>query len=66
MAEYKVMIEETVTATFTVVAESEAAAKKIAEAKYKNCEFVLEPGNLISKKMAVVPPKADCVEWSEF
>lgn len=66
MSEYRIMIEETVTDSFTVVAESAEAAKKIAEEKYKNCEFILEPGNLILKRMAILPSKSGCAEWSEF
>ena len=66
MAEYKVIIEETVSKDFIVTAKNAEAARKIAEEKYKSCEFVSEPGNLISKKIAILPPKSDNVEWSEF
>lgn len=66
MAKYKVVIEETVSNTFIVESESAEAARKITEEKYKNCEIVLEPGNLISKRMAILSPNANCVEWSEF
>lgn len=66
MAKYKIMIEETVTGNFIVEAESPEAARKIAEEKYKSCEFVLEPGNLISKRMAILSPNTDEIEWCEF
>lgn len=43
---YTVLIEETVSQEFTVSAASEAEARRLAEEKYRNGEFVLEPGNL--------------------
>ena len=66
MAEYKVIIEETVSKDFIVAAESAEAARKIAEEKYKSCEFVLEPGNLISKRIAILSSMSDNAKWSEF
>ena len=66
MAEYKVVIEETVSGNFIVDAESAEAAREIAEGKYKSSEFVLEPGNLISKRMAILSPNIDEIEWREF
>ena len=65
MKEYKVIIEETVSEEFKVVAESEEDARKIAEKRYQDGEFVLSPGNLVSKKMAVVSEKEEA-EWVEF
>ena len=66
MAEYKVIIEETVSKDFIVTAKNAEAARKIAEEKYKSCEFVLDPGNLISKRIAILPSKSDNIEWSVF
>lgn len=65
MKEYKVIIEETISGEFMVVAESEEDARKIAEKRYQDGEFVLSPGNLVSKKMAVVSEKEE-TEWVEF
>lgn len=45
---YSIIIEETITQEFKVIAESQEEALRIAEQKYKAQEFVLTPGNLIS------------------
>lgn len=63
---YKVCIEETVSQEFSVEAETADEALEIAEEKYNNCEFVLEPGNLVSKQMCITSPEGECTEWTEF
>jgi hypothetical protein len=64
---YTIIIEETVAQTFNVCAENVEEAENIAQIKYNNNEFVLEPGNLISKKMAIVDNSNDYqTEWFEF
>ena len=65
MGTYRIAIEETVIDEFLVKANDEEEAIKIAIRKYDAGEFVLEPGTLITKQMAVV----DCnspTEWFEF
>ena len=63
---YKVCIEETVSEEFEVEAETPEQALEIAEEKYNNCEFVLEPGNLVAKQMCITFPEDECTEWTEF
>lgn len=46
MPKFTVVIEETVSQDFDVEANSQEEAIKIARDKYRNGEFVLEPGNL--------------------
>lgn len=66
MAKYTVTIEETVSQGFEVEAESAEEAMKIAEQKYHDGEFVLEPGELVSKQMAITSPNNEATEWTEF
>lgn len=63
---YIITIEEMVSEDFEVEAESAEEAMDIAEEKYKKCEFVLEPGNLTFKQMAVISPENETTEWTEF
>lgn len=63
---YKVCIEETVSEEFEVEAETPEQALEIADEKYNNCEFVLEPGELIGKKMCVTSPEEKRTEWVSF
>ena len=51
MKKFEIIIEETLPQTFEVEAESLEDACDIASEKYYNCEFVLEPGDLVSKAM---------------
>lgn len=46
MPKFTVIIEETVSQDFDIEANSQEEAIKIARDKYRNGEFVLEPGNL--------------------
>lgn len=46
MRKFMVTIEETVSQDFDVEANSQEEAIKIVRDKYRNGEFVLEPGNL--------------------
>lgn len=63
---YIITIEEMISEDFEVEAESAEEAMNIAEEKYKKCEFVLEPGNLTFKQMAVISPENETTEWTEF
>ena len=61
---FKITIEEHVTETFEVEANSIEEAIDITGNKYKNGEFVLENGNVTYRCMAVQEPIA--TEWMEF
>ena len=63
---YKVYIEETVCQMFEVEASDEDEAAEIAEEKYNNGEFVLEPGELTSKQMMIEMPDGEQTSWNEF
>lgn len=63
---FVIAIEETVSEYFEVEAEDAEKAIKIAEEKYKKCEFVLEPGNLVYKQIAIVEPADEVSEWLPF
>jgi hypothetical protein len=64
---YTLVIEETVTDEFEVFAESREEALKKAIENYKKGIFVLEPGHVQHRQMAVVDPrKKDEIDWVEF
>ncbi len=62
---YEVIIEEVVSSTFEIEAESYDEALEKSIEKYKNGTFVLEPGEIISKKVAVVDNDEE-LEWIDF
>ena len=64
MKKFTVVIEETVVNEFEVIAESEEEALEIASQKYRNCEFVLEPGEVQYVQMRTVYPNK--TEWVEI
>ena len=67
LRKFTVTIQETVYDDFTVYAENLEKAQLIAERKYNNAEFVLEPGNLIEKKINVRDElAAEESGWNEF
>lgn len=45
---YSILIEETVSQSFEIMADSQEEALRIAEQKYNKAEIVLEPGNIVS------------------
>lgn len=64
---FKITIEEHVTETFEVEANDLEEAMEIAEEKYHNGEFVLEPGEVTAKlMMAEDEYGAETTEWVEF
>ena len=63
---YVFAIEETIVQEFTVYAENSEEAFEIAEKKYNSGEFVLEPGEVHYKQMAVISPEDEATEWVEF
>ena len=54
MKKYNVTIEETVVGTYEVLANSREEAIYIARDKYKKCEFVNAPGDLIDKQFYIM------------
>lgn len=69
MKKYNVMIEETVWETFEVEADTQEEAKEIAAQKYRDAEFVLEPGNLCATRMHIVDEHNCTVaddDWEEI
>ena len=65
MGMFRIAIEETITDEFIVEAYDKDEAIDIAIRKYEEGEFVLEPGNLIVKQMAVVNYISP-TEWFAF
>ena len=64
---FKITIEEHVSQTFEVEATDIGEAMEIAEEKYNNGEFVLEPGELTAKLMMAEDEfGTECTEWEEF
>lgn len=67
MRKFQITIEETVSQTFEVEAESIDEAMLIADDKYDSGEFVLEPGELVDKQMKGYDPETDeDTSWVQF
>lgn len=64
--EFVIVIEETVAQNFEIEAENAEQAIEIAEKKHYKGEFVLEPGEVCFKQMAVIKPDNKATEWVEF
>lgn len=54
MKKFKVCVEETVSDEFEIEASDEKEAMEIAKTRYRNGEFVLEPGNLEDVRFGIV------------
>ena len=63
---YNIVIEETVSKAFEVIADDENQAKSIAAEKYKSGEFVLAPGELTAKQIQVCNDDDILIDWEEF
>ena len=63
---YKIAIEETVVEEFEVMANSAEEALEIAEEKYQDGEFVLAPGEVQHKQMAIIEPATEISQWVAF
>ena len=64
---FKITIEEHISQAFEVEAVDIGEAMEIAEQKYKNGEFVVEPSTPTAKlMMAEDEYGAECTEWVEF
>lgn len=67
MQKFKITIEEHVSETFEVEASDIGEAMEIAEQKYRDCEFVLEPGNLTATLMMAESDDGEvATEWVEL
>ena len=66
MKTFKITIEEHISETFEVEANDIGEAMEIAEEKYNDGEFVLEPGNVTAKLMMADDGEGECTEWTEF
>ena len=58
-----VAIEETVSQDFVIDAENTEEALEIIREKYKTCECVLEPGNLIGTKILIRNEFEEDSDW---
>ena len=63
---YTITIEETVTKDFEIEANSANEAYETVEQRYKNGEFVLDPGEYQFRQIAITKPDDECTEWREF
>lgn len=63
---YTITIEETVAKDFEVEANSAEGAYETAEQKYKDGEFVLDPGECQFMQIAITSPSNEATEWREF
>lgn len=67
MKQFKIHIEETISDTFTVEAETMEEAMEIAERDYNNGYLVVENGQLIAKQMmAQDEENNEATGWVEF
>ncbi len=66
MQEFQITIEETVTGSFKVVANTNKEAIKIAIEKYKNGEFVNEPGEIEERRIASLDVTGHLNAWENF
>lgn len=66
MKKYKIAIEEIVVDEFELFADSVEDAMRIAEENYANGNFVLCPGLVQYKQMAVVKPLEEITEFTRF
>ena len=67
MKTFKVHIEETISETFDIEAETIEEAMEIAERDYNNGYLVLESGNLVDRQMMAEDIETkETTEWVEF
>ena len=63
---YTITIEETNAKDFEIEAESAEEAYEMAEQKYKDGEFILDPGECQFRQIAITKPSDEATEWREF
>ena len=66
MRKIKVTIEEHISQTFEIEADTIEQAMQIAENKYISGEYVLENSCVTAKLMSADDGNGDCTEWVEF
>ena len=66
MKNFKITIEEMISQTFDVEANSLEEALEIAEHNYKTNKFVLTSGNLVCKQIYGEDKHGNCIDWYEF
>lgn len=66
LGKYFVTIEETVSQTVEIVSDSAEQAKATAIEEYCSGKLVLEPGDLIYKKIQVHNGSNEMIGWEEF
>lgn len=66
MKKFTILIEETVVKEFEVEANTEEEARYIAQCKYKNGDFILSPGEVQDKQLAVIQSNNKISEWFKF
>ena len=66
MKKFIIAIEEMVVQEFEVFAENSEEAMNKAIENYKSGKFVLEPGEVQFKQMAILKPENEVTEWCEF
>lgn len=68
MQTYKIIIEEHISQHFEVEATNIADARKIAEQKYYDGEFVVDNCNVPTVKLMMVADEHydECTDWEEF
>lgn len=63
---YKIAIEETIAAEFIIEAMDAVEAAELTMEKYRNGEFVIQPGEVHQKRMAITFPVEEATAWTEF
>lgn len=64
---YNVTIEETISETFSIEADSMEDAYNKAVDNYNSGKLVLSPGTCTSRQLQVQNPMTnECTEWDEF
>ena len=63
---FTLSIEETVVQEFSLYANDSDEAFELVKQKYNSGEFVLEPGEVTHKQMAITKPENEATEWVEF
>lgn len=66
MKRFVIAIEETVVQEFTVDANSAEEAMKLTKRLYRKGEYVLEPGEVQFRQMAITKPNSEVTEWVKF
>lgn len=66
MTEFEICIEEMVSQTFIVMAKDYDEAINLAIRNYEQGDFVLEPGDVVTRQLAITSPANEVTEWLEF